>query len=58
MDFNGLRIGTDTIDGAARLDVNITVVLIIDLDFYAWFNRQGFARKHNNRAIHDIRATT
>ena len=39
MDFNGLRIGTDTIDGAARLDVNIGVVLVIDLDFYARLNR-------------------
>ena len=58
MNFNRLRICTDTIDGAARLDVNITVVLVIDLNFYTWLNCQRFTRKNNNGAIHYIWAAT
>jgi hypothetical protein len=57
MDFNGLRIGTDTIDGAARLDVNVAVILVVDLNFNAWLNRQRFTRKNNNRTIDYIRAS-
>ena len=58
MNFDRLSVCTDAIDGAARLDVNITVVLVIDLNFYTWLNCQRFTRKNNNGAIHYIWAAT